>query len=102
MITHHYSHVTLRNECGSCISLIPGHFGFCSSGLKLVDSSHPTFSTEDVSGQCVIVWTSTGAQPLVLKGMLVVVMIQQQFPMYFVCSLLHYKFRRVNCCWVKL
>ncbi len=57
-----------------------------------MDPSHHAFSTEDASGQCVIVWTSTGAQPLVLKGTLVII----QLPIYLI--LLHYKFGRVSCC----
>ncbi len=42
----------------------------CFKGLMMVDSSHPSFSNDDASSQCVIVWTSTSTQPLVLKGTL--------------------------------
>ncbi len=56
------------------LSFVLGGFVLaCFKGLKMVDSSHPTFSKEDASGQCVTVWTSTGTQPLVLKGTLEVI-----------------------------
>ncbi len=53
-----------------CLSFLDGNDLACSKGLKLVGSSHPSFSTEDASSQCITVWNSTGTQPLVLKGML--------------------------------